>query len=214
MGFACLEMNLINENSSQERQVLILFEAGYQSRKGNFTCRASCQAVLYSALGWQNETGLCQVCGCLASKAIRKAAGAAPRHGAVGKAEQGGLLCCQRLKAPAAFMVCRWATGLVACFSLGSAGFCSFPMGLVLYFAEHGDILRDSADFFVKSGPGNLSAETRCWLVCSGTFNSSIMIANALKGYCSPQACKDLQCVYQAHPGCLILLFSSGPFVL
>ena len=83
-----------------------------------------------------------------------------PGHGAVGRAEQGGLLCRQRLQAPAAFMVCWWATGLVACFSLASAGFCSFPMGLVLYFARHDNVLRDSADFFVKSGPGNLSAET------------------------------------------------------
>lgn len=46
----------------------------------------------------------------LASKAIRKAAGAAPRHGAVGRAEQGGLLCCQRLQAPAAF---RGVSGLL-----------------------------------------------------------------------------------------------------
>lgn len=127
MESACLEMNLINENSSQERQVLILFEAGYQSRKGNFACRADRQAVLYAALGWQSKTDQCQVCGCLASKAIREAAGAVPRHRAVGRAEQRGLVCQARLQAPAAFTVCWWATGLVACFSLRSTGFCSFP---------------------------------------------------------------------------------------
>lgn len=111
-------------------------------------------------------------------------------------------------------MVCWWATGLVACFSLGSAGLCPFPMGLVLYFAGHDHILRDSADFLVKPGPGNLSAETCCWSVCSGTLNSSITIANALGGYCSLQACRDLRRIYWARAGCLILLFSSGPFVL
>ena len=59
MGFACLEMNFINVNSSQERQVLILFEAGYQCRKDNFACRANnYQAALYSALAWQTK----QVC--------------------------------------------------------------------------------------------------------------------------------------------------------
>jgi len=105
-------------------------------------------------------------------------------------------------------------TGLVSCFSLGSAGFCSFPMGLVLYFAEHDDILRVSADFFVKSGPGNLSAETHCWLVSSGSLNSLITFANALKGCCLPQACRDLQRVYRACAECLIFLFSSGPSVL
>lgn len=103
----------------------------------------------------------------------------------------GGLLCHQRLQAPAAFTVCWWATALVAYFNLGSAGFCFFPMGLVFYSDRQDSILRDSAHFFVKSGPGNLSAETCCWLVCSGTLNSSITIGNALKSYCLPQVCRE-----------------------
>lgn len=53
--------------------------------------------------------------------------------------------------------------GHVAAFSLGNAGFCSCPNGLVLYFAGQENILRNSVNFFVQSGPGNLSAQIYCW---------------------------------------------------
>lgn len=45
----------LKENSSQKGKFLILLEVRYQSRKGDFTCRVSCQAMLCSALGWQNQ---------------------------------------------------------------------------------------------------------------------------------------------------------------
>lgn len=59
MGFACLEMIFRSDNSSQKRKNLILLEEVYQSSKGNFTCKVNCQAMLYSALGWQNEKQVC-----------------------------------------------------------------------------------------------------------------------------------------------------------
>lgn len=177
MGFGCLEMYLINENSSQERQILILFEAGYQSRKANFTCRASCPAVFYSALWWLNEACLCQVRGCLASKAIRKAARAVPRRGVVvGRAEQWGLLSCQRLQTPAAFTVCWWATGLVASFSLGSADFCSFSMGLVVFCwkLQHSKI---RCRFLCSIRPWR----SQCWNPLVGLLRHSELISSDYK---------------------------------
>lgn len=41
----------LKENSSQKGKILILLEVRCQSRKGDFTCRVSCQAMLCSALG-------------------------------------------------------------------------------------------------------------------------------------------------------------------
>lgn len=128
------------------------------------------------------EAGLRRVWGCLASKALRKAAEAVLRHSMAQPELSTGVSSAIRgHKAPTAFMVVWCAAGHVAGFSLGNAGFCSWPNGLLLYFVGQDNILRDSANFFVQSGSGNLSAGTSWWLVCSGTLNSAVRIANSLR---------------------------------
>lgn len=89
MESACLEMNLINENSSQERQVLILFEAGYQSRKGNFACRADCQAVLYAASGGKAKQISARFVAALHQKPSGKQLGQCPGIGRWAELSQG-----------------------------------------------------------------------------------------------------------------------------
>lgn len=127
--------------------------------------------MLYSALGCQNENQVCVKFGvALHQKPSGKGLGQC--WGIAWWAELStGLSSASRdHKAPTALMVDWCATGHVAGFSLGNAGFCSCPKGLVLYFAGQ-DILRDSANFFVQSGPENLGAESCWWLLCSTVLN-------------------------------------------
>lgn len=92
MESACLEMNLINENSLQERQVLILFEAGYQSRKGNFACRADHQAVLYAAFCGKAKQISAKFVAALHQKPSGKQLGQCPGIGRWAELSQGSAL--------------------------------------------------------------------------------------------------------------------------